>query len=44
MLPTLEEMLNPIEERQVDGGSYTFEGGEKEIVQTVCHELATDGG
>ena len=41
---TLEEMLNPIEEREVSDSEYRFEGGEDEIVDQVNHEMALKRG
>jgi len=41
---TLEEMLNPIEEREVGNSEYRFEGGEDEIVDQVNHEMALKRG
>ena len=41
---TLEEMLNPIEEREVGNSEYRFEGGKNEIVDQVNHEMALKRG
>ena len=41
---TLEEILNPIEEREVGNLEYRFEGGEDEIVDQVNHEMALKRG
>ena len=41
---TLEEMLNPIEAREVDDLEYRFEGGEDKIVDQVNHEMALKRG
>ncbi|KAJ3574251.1 hypothetical protein NP233_g1893 [Leucocoprinus birnbaumii] len=40
MVPlTLEEMLNPVEERQVGESEYRFEGGDDEIIRIVKEKL-----
>ena len=41
---TLEEMLNPTEEQEIRDLMYRFEGGDKEIVTTVQHELGIEAG
>ena len=41
---TLEEMLNPIEDREVGDLEYRFEGGEDKIVDQVNHEMALKRG
>ena len=41
---TLEEMLNPIEEREVGNSEYRFEGCKDEIVDQVNHEMALKRG
>ncbi|KAI5999583.1 hypothetical protein EDD15DRAFT_2193631 [Pisolithus albus] len=44
MALTLEEMLNPVEEKEIGGSMYQFEGGEDEIVEQVTHEIAIKEG
>ena len=41
---TLEEMLNPTEEREIRDLMYKFEGGDDEIVATVQHEFEIEAG
>ena len=41
---TLEEMLNPIKEREVGDLEYRFEGGKDEIVDQVNHKTALKRG
>jgi len=38
-LPTIDELLDSAEERDMEESS-TFEGGDKEIADAVCHEVA----
>jgi len=38
-LPTIDELLDPAEERDM-GESPTFEGGDEEIADAVCREVA----
>ena len=40
----IEEMLNPMEEREIRDLMYRFEGGDGEIVATVQHELEIEAG
>jgi hypothetical protein len=42
--PTFEELVNPIEEREVGDSPYRFEGGDAEIVAEVWHEIAVARG
>jgi hypothetical protein len=42
--PTLEDLVDPIEEREVGDSPYTFEGGDAEIVAEVLHEMAVAQG
>jgi hypothetical protein len=42
--PTFEELVNPIEEREVGDSPYRFEGGDAEIVAEVWHEIAVAWG
>jgi hypothetical protein len=42
--PTLEDLVNPIEEREVGDSPYRFEGGDAEIVAEVRHEMAVARG
>jgi hypothetical protein len=42
--PTLEEMLNPVEERETGGSQYRFEGGDEEIARTVKDQMAVEDG
>ncbi|KIJ47446.1 hypothetical protein M422DRAFT_248844, partial [Sphaerobolus stellatus SS14] len=41
---TLEEMLNPVLEREIGDSCYRFEGGDQEIVEQVKHEMAIQSG
>ncbi|KIJ40018.1 hypothetical protein M422DRAFT_257083 [Sphaerobolus stellatus SS14] len=41
---TLEEMLNPAEERVIGDACYRFEGGDSEIIAQVKHEMAVQRG
>ena len=41
---TVEEMLNPSEEREIGDLMYRFEGGDDEIVATVRRELEIEAG
>jgi len=41
---TLEEMLNPVEEREVSDSPYRFEGGDAEIIAQVQKELERERG
>ena len=38
--PTLDDLVDPIEEREVGDSPYRFEGGNGEIVAEVLHEMA----
>lgn len=43
--PTLEELLNPVEEDMIGDSPYMFPGGEAEIVEEVkCQFAESDGG
>lgn len=42
-LPTVNEILNSKEEREVGKSQYAFEGGDAEIVAVVDNELAIKG-
>ena len=42
--PTLEDLVDPIEEREVGDSPYRFEGGDAEIVAEVLHEMAVARG
>jgi hypothetical protein len=42
--PTLEDLVDPIEEHEVGDSPYTFEGGDAEIVAEVLHEMAVAQG
>ncbi|KAG6851747.1 hypothetical protein H0H87_012556 [Tephrocybe sp. NHM501043] len=42
--PTLEELLNPAEERDDPDSLYTFDGGDDEIVAQVRREMAEKSG
>lgn len=35
----LEEMLNPVEEKEIGMSMYRFEGGDAEIVEVVQNEM-----
>ncbi|KIK80223.1 hypothetical protein PAXRUDRAFT_159208 [Paxillus rubicundulus Ve08.2h10] len=37
---TLEEMLNPVDEREVGESTYQFKHGDGEIIAKVNHEMA----
>ena len=41
---TLEELLNPVEEQEIGGSIYRFEGGDSEIVVQVNHNMAVRRG
>ncbi|KAF8980840.1 hypothetical protein BDQ17DRAFT_1438749 [Cyathus striatus] len=41
-LPTLDELVNPQEEREVGESPYQFEGGDDDIVKEVEYEMAVD--
>ncbi|KIJ54772.1 hypothetical protein M422DRAFT_240859 [Sphaerobolus stellatus SS14] len=41
---TLEEMLNPMLEREIGDSCYRFEGGNQEILEQVKHEMAIQSG
>ena len=41
---TLEELLNPVEEQEIGGSIYRFEGGDSEIVAQVNHNMAVRRG
>ena len=41
---TLEEMLDPVEEREIGDSAYRFKGGDDEIVATVQKEFETTAG
>jgi hypothetical protein len=41
---TLEDMLNPIEEKEIGESSYRFKGGDDEIVDRVNYEIAVKHG
>ena len=42
--PTIEELVNPIEEQEVGDSPYRFEGGDAKIVAEVRHEMAVAQG
>ena len=42
--PTLEDLVNPIEEHEVGDLPYRIEGGDAEIVAEVQHEMAVTQG
>jgi hypothetical protein len=42
--PTLEDLVNPIEECEIGDLPYRFEGGDAEIVAVVQHEIAVAQG
>jgi hypothetical protein len=42
--PTLEDLVDPIEEREVGDLLYTFEGGDAKIMAEVLHEMAVAQG
>jgi len=42
--PTLEDLINPVEEREIGDSPYRFEGGDAEIVAVVQHEMAVARG
>ncbi|KAI6112648.1 hypothetical protein F5141DRAFT_1063047 [Pisolithus sp. B1] len=44
MALTLEEMLSPVEEKEIGESMYQFEGGEDEIVKQVNHEITIKEG
>lgn len=41
---TLEEILNPVEEKEIGDSTYRFEGGDDEIVTQVNHKMAIKQG
>ena len=41
-VPTLEELINPIEEEEDEDSPYRFEGGDVEIIAQVHREMATE--
>ena len=41
-LPSLEDLLDPAEEKEVGDSPYQFEGGDAEIVAQICHQMAVD--
>jgi hypothetical protein len=42
--PSLEDLLDPIEEKEVEDSPYRFEGGDAEIVAEVHHQMAVEHG
>ena len=42
--PTLEDLVNPIEEQEVGNSPYRFEGGDAEIIAEVRNEMAVARG
>ena len=42
--PTLEDLVDPVEEHEVGDSPYTFEGGDAEIVAEVLYEMAVTWG
>ncbi|KAG1731309.1 hypothetical protein EDD22DRAFT_852902 [Suillus occidentalis] len=42
--PTVEELLDPVEEREVGGHDYEFPGGDKDIVEEVQRQMAIERG
>lgn len=42
--PTLEDLVNPVEEREVGDSPYRFEGGDADIVAEVRREIAIQKG
>jgi hypothetical protein len=42
--PTLEDLVDPVEEREIGDSPYRFEGGDAEIVAVVQHEMAVARG
>ena len=42
--PTLEDLVNPVEECEIGDSLYRFEGGDAEIVAVVQHEMAVARG
>ncbi|KAI6101105.1 hypothetical protein EDD16DRAFT_1716677 [Pisolithus croceorrhizus] len=42
--PTIDEILDPKEEKEVGESQYTFKGGDAEIAAVVWHELALKQG
>jgi hypothetical protein len=40
--PTLEELVNPVEENGHENSPYQFEGGDDDIVKQVIQEMATE--
>src|SRR5882672_11288265 len=41
-LPSLKDLLDPAEEKEVVESPYQFEGGDAEIVAEVHHQMAVD--
>jgi hypothetical protein len=41
-MPALDDLLDPVEEREVGDSPYLFEGGDEEIAAQVCREQAED--
>ena len=42
--PTLEDLVNPVEEREIGDSLYRFDGGDAKIVAEVWHEMAVVQG
>jgi hypothetical protein len=42
--PTIEELFDPVEEREVGDHDYKFPGGDKEIVEEVRRQMAIERG
>ncbi|KAG1764954.1 hypothetical protein EDD22DRAFT_951411 [Suillus occidentalis] len=42
--PTVKELLDPVEEREVGGHDYKFPGGDKDIVEEVQRQMAIERG
>jgi len=42
--PTLEDLVNPVEEWEIGDSPYRFEGGDAKIVAVVQHEMAVARG
>lgn len=43
-LPTLDDLIEPPEEKEAKNSQYKFEGGDQEIVAEVKHQLAVARG
>lgn len=43
-LPTIEELLDPVEEREVGDHDYEFPGGDNEIVEEARRQMAIERG